>query len=129
MIWPFSDIVQDQMRPVSMEDILYGVNKVKESKQSMKDTISMIQLDWWNLQVIPRINLIEIIFAILPVKGVFKESMQKTFRFSTVNLEYCDNISAHNIFMSTEHEWSHTHIVNQHTVYNKNLDLILNHYW
>ena len=41
----FSDMVQDQMRSISMEDIIYGVNKVKESKQSMKDSISMIQLD------------------------------------------------------------------------------------
>ena len=41
----FSDQVQHQMRPISMEDLQFGVNKVKESKQTMTDTISMIQLD------------------------------------------------------------------------------------
>ena len=41
----YSDVVQGNMRPISMEDIQYGVNKIKESKQTMKDSISMIQLD------------------------------------------------------------------------------------
>ena len=41
----FSNVVQGNMRPISMEDIQYGVNKIKESKQTMKDSISMIQLD------------------------------------------------------------------------------------
>ena len=41
----FSDRVVGQMRPMSVRDLEFGLNKVRTSKQTMTDSISQINLD------------------------------------------------------------------------------------